>query len=333
MESAPQRGPHGDLIGVRGRSFVHAADLSGRARATPFPFTPVQVDVHARSLAPLLAFPVAACGVTSAPEAPPAPWSAETARPSEAVIAHAPLPSTADASIDAGQVTAAPPPPAPAAPRSPYAFANDDPNDDFVVAPPDVRPNCHDALAAAGVRFARASIPVHQEGRGRSRLTCGAEQVVVYRGSAAKIAFEPTPIVTCTMALALARFEVVVEEEAVRAFGERVVRITQLGTYSCREMAAYRGWVSEHSYANAIDVESFVLKSGKRISVLKGFERGEETHTRAGAFLRAVSRRAYDEGLFSNVLTPFFDDLHRNHFHLDLARYRNDGTRPQTEEP
>jgi hypothetical protein len=29
------------------------------------------------------------------------------------------------------------------------------------------------------------------------------------------------------------------------------------------------------------------------------------------------------------VLTPFFDDLHRNHFHLDLARYRNDGTRPQ----
>jgi hypothetical protein len=94
-------------------------------------------------------------------------------------------------------------------------------------------------------------------------------------------------------------------------------------------MAAYRGWVSEHAYANAIDVESFILASGRRVSVLGGFERGEPTHTRAGSFLRAVSRRAYDEAIFSNVLTPFFDDLHRNHFHLDLARYRNDGTRPQ----
>jgi hypothetical protein len=219
--------------------------------------------------------------------------------------------------------------PPPSRSGSPQAFANDDPSDDWVVAPPDPRPDCHEALAAAGVRFADASIPVHQEGRARARLTCGAEQVVLYRGGPAHIAFEPRPVLTCTMALALARFEAVVQEEAVRTFGERVVRITQLGTYACREMAAYRGWVSEHAYANAIDVESFVLASGRRVSVLGGFERGEPTRTRAGAFLRAVSRRAYDEAIFSNVLTPFFDELHRNHFHLDLARYRNDGTRPQ----
>jgi hypothetical protein len=210
-------------------------------------------------------------------------------------------------------------------------FANVNPDDDFVVAPPDPRPDCHAALAGAGVRFSDAQIPVHQEGKGRSRLTCGAEQVVVYRGSPARIAFEPTPVLTCSLALALARFEAVVQEESVRALGERVARITQLGTYSCREMAAYRGWVSEHAYANAIDVETFVLASGKRVSVLRNFERGDETHTRAGEFLRAVSRRAYDEGVFSNVLTPFFDELHRNHFHLDLGRYRNDGTRPQVE--
>jgi len=220
-----------------------------------------------------------------------------------------------------------------ATPRSPQAFANEDPDDDFVVAPPAPRADCHAALAAAGARFSDAHLPVHQEGKARSRLTCGAEQVVVYRGSPARIVFEPTPVLTCTMALALARFEAVVQEESARTLGERVVRITQLGTYSCREMAAYRGWVSEHSYANAIDVESFVLASGKRISVLQSFERGEETRTREGAFLRALSRRAYDEALFSNVLTPFFDERHRNHFHLDLARYRNDGTRPVKEEP
>ena len=37
-------------------------------------------------------------------------------------------------------------------------------------------------------------------------------------------------------------------------YGAPVVRIDQLGTYNCREMAAFPGWVSEHSYANAIDL-------------------------------------------------------------------------------
>jgi hypothetical protein len=274
-----------------------------------------------------------ACTVPGEPQAPSAP---RTERAAEAVGAPVRTPSTAEPLAEIPHVVGATPPPPPAPPpkppRSPYAYANDDPTDDFVVAPPEARADCHDALTAAGVSFADANIPVHQEGKKKAtQLTCGADQVVVYRGSTAHVAWEPTPVVTCTMALALARFEAVVQEEAARALGDRVVRITQLGTYSCREMAAYRGWVSEHSYANAIDVESFVLKSGKRISVLRNFERGEETRTRAGAFLRVVSRRAYDEEVFSNVLTPFFDALHRNHFHLDLARYRNDGTRPMEE--
>jgi hypothetical protein len=255
------------------------------------------------------------------------------ARPTEAVRSPVPTPSfeIPNATGDRDATVAAPAPPT-TTPRSPYAFANDDPDDDLVVAPPAPRPDCHEALAAAGVKFADASIPVHVEGKGRSRITCGAEQLVVYRGSPAGIGFSPTPILTCTMALALARFETVVQEEAERSFGERAVRITQLGTYACREMAAYPGWVSEHSYANAIDVESFVLKSGKQIRVLSSFERGDQTRTREGAFLRAISRRAYDEELFSSVLTPFFDARHNNHFHLDLARFRNDGTRPMKEE-
>jgi hypothetical protein len=46
-----------------------------------------------------------------------------------------------------------------------------------------------------------------------------------------------------------------------------------------------------------------------------------------GRFLRSVATRLYDEGVFSVVITPFFDALHRDHFHLDQARYRNDGSR------
>ncbi len=213
-------------------------------------------------------------------------------------------------------------PPAPAV--TPYA--NTDPSDDDVVGPPDAIADCEAQLAAAGVSFRHASLPVHAE----HKLVCGAPQVVVYLGGPGHIAYEPAPLLTCPMALALASFERIVQEEAARDFRVPVVRIAQLGTYNCREMAAYPGWVSEHAYANAIDVARFTLRSGVTVDVQRDFDLGEAPPARrGGAFLRAVSQRAFDENVFSHVLTPFFDAHHKDHFHLDLARYRSDGTRPQ----
>ncbi len=233
--------------------------------------------------------------------------------------------------LAASTAVTAPAPP----PRSPFAFANVDPDDDLVVAPPAARTDCHEALAAAGIDFVDARLPVHTETfpphakKGHARkLTCGADQVVVYRGSPAHIRWPSPPILTCTMALALARFETLAQEEAKEHLGQPIVAIQHLGTYSCRDMAAYPGWVSEHSYANAIDVASFTLKNGREVSVLKHFQKGEKTSTREAAFLRVLSHRAFDEEVFSTVLTGFFDRAHDNHFHLDLARYLTDGTRP-----
>lgn len=234
-------------------------------------------------------------------------------------------------SADAKEVSVAPATtPASALPAAAAAsYANLDPDDDYVVAPPAPREGCEEQLKAAKVRFAAAKLPVHTVGKKR-KLTCGADQVVTYFGSGAKIAYEPSPLVTCTMALALARFETILQEEAVKQYGKPVVRIRQLGTYACREMANYPGWVSEHSYANAIDLEAFVLKDGTEVTVLKHFERTPDPPTKKGGLmLLGAARRAYDENVFSTVLTPYFDALHRNHFHLDLSRYRNDGTRPQ----
>ncbi|MBX3188642.1 MAG: extensin family protein [Labilithrix sp.] len=212
--------------------------------------------------------------------------------------------------------------------RRPGAYANDDPDDDLVVGPPDAFASCETDLAAAGVKFRPASLPVHTPPR--SKIACGAPQVVVYVRGPGDIAYNVAPVVTCTMALALASFEKIVQAEARAKFNSPVARIDQLGTYSCREMARYPGWVSEHSYANAIDIGAFVLKSGKTVEVLRDFDRGDAPPAKpAGAFLRAVSQRANDEDVFSHVLTPFFDAAHHNHFHLDLSRYRADGTRPR----
>ena len=96
----------------------------------------------------------------------------------------------------------------------------------------------------------------------------------------------------------MADMEELIQEEAQHFFGERVYAIKHLGTYNCREMAAYPGWVSEHSYANAIDVVSFTLAKGTEISVRRHYFEDSPR----GAFLRAVARRAYEEDVFSETL-------------------------------
>jgi hypothetical protein len=225
----------------------------------------------------------------------------------------------------------APPPPPPILDRRPGSYANIDPSDDFVVGPPDALSDCTGDLKTAGVTFGKATLPVHAEGK-KTKIVCGAPEVVWYMHGPSKITYNATPLLTCSMALALASFERVLQEEAERILHSPVVRIDQIGTYVCREVAAYPGTVSEHSYANAIDIGRFVLKNGRSIEVLRDFDvsiDGSPPTKPSGQFLRTVSRRANDEDIFSHVLTPFFNATHRNHFHLDLARYRADGTRPQ----
>lgn len=199
-----------------------------------------------------------------------------------------------------------------------------DPANDFDVGPPAVIDDCESRLRAAHVDFAVAELKVRKQ---RAGFVCGAEQVVIYRKGPTGLKWNAPPIVTCGMALALADFENVVADEA-RVLGQRVVRVEQGGTYNCRKMARF-DFVSEHSYANAIDVRAFTLQNGRRISVLDYFGKLDgEPKSVEGRFLRSLSRRLHDDGVFSVVLTRYYDELHKDHFHLDLARYRVDGTRP-----
>jgi hypothetical protein len=268
--------------------------------------------------------------VTGLASAAAALGCAEPAHPrSEAPrAALAPPPSAAPEALPPRLAEPEPEPAPPA--RREGAYANVDPLDDFIVGPPEPLADCEDQLARAGVKFVRATLPVHTEGR--AKMVCGAPQVVTYLHGPGKIAYNTPPVLTCTMALALAWFETIVEEEAARILHTRVVRIEQLGTYACRVVPRFPTTVSEHSYANALDLGRMVLENGKTIEIFRDFDRGDgEPKTPAGAFLRTISRRANDEDVFSHVLTPFFDSAHSNHFHLDLARFRQDGTRPEPE--
>jgi hypothetical protein len=200
-----------------------------------------------------------------------------------------------------------------------------DPDNDAIVAPPDEISDCLQRLAAEGVRVEPASLPVRTQPSGAA---CGTPQAIVYRGREGGVRLTPAPTVSCGLGLALARFEQVAAREAERQFGVRLVAVEQGGTYNCRKMARFRGMVSEHSYANAIDLYAFRLADGRRISVARDFGRpAAEPSSASGQFLRSLARALYDENVFSVVLTEYFDALHRDHLHVDLARYRVDGTR------
>lgn len=106
----------------------------------------------------------------------------------------------------------------------------------------------------------------------------------------------------------------IVQPAAERAFGERVVALRNMGTFSCRDIADRPGRRSQHASANAIDISGFVLAGGRRVSVTGGWrDTGAE-----GRFLREVRDGAC--GLFSGVLSPDWNEAHRDHLHLDMGR-------------
>jgi hypothetical protein len=254
----------------------------------------------------------------SAPSGPWARTAIEASRRSEeARVSSAPASSPAP-------VTAAKDPATPeVSPAHTPGRANEDPDDDGLVGPPPPIRDCEARLQAAGVKFQAARLPVHQE-RG---IECGTPQAILYQRGPRGLKWWPPPTVSCGLALALARLEVVLDEESERELGVGISAVEQGGTYSCRPMARFR-LVSEHSYANAIDLRAFRTQKGQRIAVVDHFGKPDrEPVTAEGRFLRRLARRLYDDAVFSVVVTRFFDEIHRDHIHVDLARYRVDGTR------
>ena len=103
--------------------------------------------------------------------------------------------------------------------------------------------------------------------------------------------------------------------------GGEVVKIETMGTFNCRNINGGRsGKLSEHAFANAVDVSAFILRDGRRISVLDGWRGSTEEQ----AFLRRLHQSACKR--FGTVLGPDYNGAHANHFHFDMARSMSSGT-------
>ena len=167
---------------------------------------------------------------------------------------------------------------------------------------------CHVDLAREGVQF--RVLPDQQFSGGCSAL--GAVQLV-------DIGVPVTNLraMTCPLARQFARWaREALQPAADQWLGTRVVRIETFGTYSCRTVDSRPGArLSEHAYANAVDVSAFVLGDGRRITVLEGWN-GEDERVRR--FLRAVHQAGCRR--FAIGLSPDSDAYHYNHMHFDMGR-------------
>jgi hypothetical protein len=122
---------------------------------------------------------------------------------------------------------------------------------------------------------------------------------------------------TCPVARQFSRWSrEALQGAAEQWLGSRVARIETFGTYSCRTRNSQPGArLSEHAFANAVDVAGFVLADGRRIMVQQGWNGADE---RVRRFLRAVHQAGCRR--FAIGLSPDSDSFHYNHLHFDMGR-------------
>ncbi|MDQ0473596.1 extensin-like domain-containing protein [Labrys wisconsinensis] len=132
------------------------------------------------------------------------------------------------------------------------------------------------------------------------------------------VSLDRSVVLSCSMIPALTRWLATDAQPAALAnFGSPIVEMTSFGSYSCRRRDnASHGRMSEHAYANAIDVKGFRLADGRETTVLRGWRGSPQERS----FWRDVAYGACRT--FTTVLGPGTSDgLHENHLHLDLARH------------
>lgn len=103
------------------------------------------------------------------------------------------------------------------------------------------------------------------------RGSCGTPKPLRLRriGSGAGLSVEPAATTNCAVAARLYQWlETVAQPAAKKAFGSRIVKVSNASSYMCRNRyndPAQK--ISEHAFANALDISSFELADGRTIDV------------------------------------------------------------------
>jgi hypothetical protein len=85
------------------------------------------------------------------------------------------------------------------------------------------------------------------------------------------VEISPAATLNCDMVLALNTWiRTAVQPAAERLLGSRIVRLRNVSSYSCRNRnSAAEGPISEHAFANALDIAGFTTADGRQLAPLK----------------------------------------------------------------
>lgn len=167
---------------------------------------------------------------------------------------------------------------------------------------------CHADLAALGVSF--QALPDRQTGPGCGLI--GTVRLLDIGVPTANLG-----AIRCGQARAFAAWaRNAVAPAAWQMLGSELARIDTMGSYACRNVVGSSGPPrrSGHAIANAVDVSGFVLKDGRRVTILRDW-RSEDPAVRD--FLQTVRRSACRR--FGTVLSPDYNAVHADHLHLEAA--------------
>jgi hypothetical protein len=172
---------------------------------------------------------------------------------------------------------------------------------------------CLSTLKAADVRYT----PLPNQNNGGGCRTIDTVKLMSFSAEATNLG-----AMTCPLAASFAAWAKHAVRPAARQYlGSEIVRIETMGTYSCRNVNGGRsGKLSEHAFGNAVDVSAFILKDGRRVSVLNGWNGKSDER----AFLRRLHESACKR--FGTVLGPNYNAAHANHFHFDMGKSMKDGS-------
>jgi hypothetical protein len=175
---------------------------------------------------------------------------------------------------------------------------------------------------------------------------CGSPAPIVLK-RVAGVELNPAAMVNCRFAVKVHDWiNESLQPLAREQLGTPVTRLVVASAYTCRQrLSSSTERISEHSFANALDISAFVTGDGRSIDILtrwgatkrdrqaqavpdavgggdarRDIAPSDSAMTKEGRFLRSTHEGAC--GIFGTVLGPEANEAHRNHLHLDLAARR-----------
>lgn len=181
-------------------------------------------------------------------------------------------------------------------------------------ARPPLDPQCPLRLERLGALFQSSPDFIQDNG-------CQNQGAVSVEDFGGGVSLSGRVVVACPVAEATALWlRNVVQTKALQTFGTRVVGLSNVSGYSCRKRSG--GYISEHGFANAIDIGTFHFEDGRRVNIEGGWRRnGTAMGDLTADWFASINEGACD--YFQLVLNPNSDATHQDHFHFDLGPWKS----------